>query len=630
MPPFVMALVMALIVSFIGVVSLALARKFEFAAVLFAISTVIFWLVFYLALPTLVYPLFGWVGVAALLVSICAAGLDSILSYSDNEDISWVPWLMPVLGVLAFILFWIAGWGMFRANDYAKLIGPMEERTWTQDIQPADPAHIRLVPPELAMFLADKQLGEAPGSLGSQFHIDRDHAIIQRISGELWYVIPLDFNGFAVWTSADVAPGYIMVHGDDPTIPPVLKNDQNFRYTMGAFMWDNLERHLWSNGYLFKGLTDFTLEVDEEGKAWWVVTVFEPTIVFSGKKVTGVAMVDPQNGDITYYSNDSIPTWVDRVVPDSFVENWIDNWGDLTGGWVNSWWGKHNLMTAGEPEIVYGSDGEPYFETDVTSPNLADQSLVGIIYTHSRTSKSVFYKASGGTDEGILTVVNNQVGYKKWHGASPVLYNLYGVMTLVVPTLGEGHTFTGVALARVDNQQVAVADTLANALREYQKLLAGSGDKVDLEKAHGSQEIEGRVDRFSAEVVGGNTIYSIHLVEVPHLFTGGSSELSPKLPLTREGDTVTIVFVPSGRDVEPMTSFDNQSLPLSVTKLQTEVREVVEERLEGEAAKKDADDARVEIKQMNDADLQELMRLRNEKKPSDDEKKPAKNVLFNN
>ncbi len=39
--------------------------------------------------------------------------------------------------------------------------------------------------------------------------------------------------------------------------------------------------------------------------------------------------------------------------------------------------------------------------------------------------------------------------------------------------------------------------------------------------------------------------------------------LSPELPLAQPGDTVTLTFLDTGQDVVTLTSFSDQSIPLS-------------------------------------------------------------------
>lgn len=490
---------MAFVFAILSVVPLLLKRAFILASIV-GLSLFLFggWL-FYVATPHLMYPIFGLLGVLVFVVWIMTTLIAGATLFIEEES-RFFKCTLP-FGVGAFVVLmttWTMGWGVFRSDDYKNLIGVMEVREWTQDVQPADPNHIRLVTEEYALFLAEKQLVQVPGAIGSQFDIDRNRIVLQRINGEFWYVIPLDFKSWKVWTSVDGVPAYIKVNGTDPSATPVVVNDLHFRYTPNAYFGHNLERHLRSDGYFFKGLAEYMLEVDDDGRAWWVVPVFETTIGWSGKVMTGVIQVDPETGSHSFFSKDDIPIWIDRAIPKSFVTQYISYWGDLKGGWWNSFWGGKDLVEPEYPSLVYGADGEPYFVTGITSTNDGDKSVVGFIYTNSRTGVSVQYHAVGGTDEAVLEAVNNKVNYRKWHGSSPTLYNLYGVMTSVVPILGEAHTYQGVALVKMGTTlETVVGEDLESALREYQKLLAGSGNSVALEKAHGSSEITSEVLRVS-------------------------------------------------------------------------------------------------------------------------------------
>lgn len=600
------AFIMALIVAVAGVLPLLVGRKIVAAVVTSAVFFVILWPTFYAANPSLVWPLGGLLSLFLLLCWVTSAIVDSILD--DELRLTW----LFAIGLLVIIIFRAgSGCSCFRASEYAKLIGDFEEKEWTQDVQPASAEHIRLVPWELACFLADKQLGEAPGAIGSQFSVDKNRATIQRIRGEFWWVMPLDYNGFTVWTSVDNAPGYVLVHADDPKVPPILKYQEKFVFTPGAYFGDNLERHLWSNGYLAKGLDDAFLEIDEEGKAWWVVAVFKPTIAYSGEKLLGIAMVDPENGNISFYEKDKIPEWIDRAIPSQFIRYYINKWGELRNGWLNSWWGTKDLMEAEPPEFVYGTDGEPYFVTRITSTATGDEAVVGMFYTNSRTGQTTKYHAVGATDAAILQVVDGKVEWKKWHGVSPTIYNVYGVMTSVVPVLSKKHVFQGVALVNVENQQAVVAGDLTSALRDYQRLLAGSGNQIAPETAHNLTEEAGVVERFAAEVKGGETIYYLKLVGQSRLYTGDSTNLAaPKLPLTKEGDEVVVNYISSGEDVVPMMRFDNKNLQLVATPAQEAVREAGAERIEAAEVRKDAHDARSAINEMSDEEVRDLMQQR--------------------
>ena len=126
-------------------------------------------------------------------------------------------------------------------------------------------------------------------------------------------------------------------------------------------------------------------------------------------------------------------------------------------------------------------------------------------------------------------------------------------------------------------QTIAVGSNQQEAVRRYQQLMSRSGQQVSLDKTRRLETIEGIVDRFASDVVSTGMAYYLHVENVPHLFTGGSTD-SIKIPVTKLGDRVKIEYFASGEDVMPMRTFDNLSLVLQTTAAQTHVRERAEER----------------------------------------------------
>jgi len=527
--------------------------------------------ILYFGKVSLAPPLWGLYGVFVLGGWVLSAVIDGV----GAERVTYLTGVAAV-GAVVVLGRACTGCAAFRSDDYAKMIGHVEERVWTEDVQPADPGHIRLVPHEMALWLGNKQLGES-GAIGSQYQISSEGLTLQRIKGELWYVAPLDYRSFSTWQSSDHAPGYVMVHGEDPKRPVVVKADERFLYTPGAYFGKSLERHLQDAGYRDVGLTDYSLEIDEAGKAWWVVSVYEYTIGYAGEKVTGVVVVDPTTGDTSYHGIGQVPDWIDRVVPKSFAKTYIADWGKYRGGWVNSWWGKRDLTEPEEPSLVYGHDGDPYWVTGITSTNENDEALIGLVYTDARTGVSTLYRTSGGTDAAILQAVNNKVSFRKWHGASPVVYNINGTMASVVPLLGENHTFQGVAIVNIENPQyVALGDNQYQALREYQRLMAQSGDHASIDANKQAATRRGKVDRIAAEATPSGTSYYLFLEGGAKVYTAGS-EISPELSLTRSGDEVEITCLETSDDVLTMLSFDNLALPFAPPKREAPAKEPADE-----------------------------------------------------
>jgi hypothetical protein len=603
---------MALASAFLGVVPLIIKRRTISAIVQSIATALVGWGILYLSTPSTAYPLFGLPGFLTALWWGVAAIVDSLLESDDYGDtsVSKIAWI-PAGALAIYLVTGLAGCEAFRSQDYANLIGPVETRVWTQDVQPKDPAHMRMTNKENAIYQATKVLGSA-GAIGSQYEVSEDNMTCQIIRGEFWCVVPLDFSGFGIWMNSKGSPGYIKVHGEDPHRQPelvMLKNGA-MQYMPGAYFGYDLERHMRENGYLGKVLGDWTFEIDEEGNPWWVVTVSEPTIAWWGPKILGAAIVNPITGTDTFYPLGKVPDWVDRVVPQETIKSYLEWQGDLSGGWWNSWWGKVGLTQPETPNLIYGTGDQPEWVTGITSHSSKDDSLVALVYTNSRTGKSVRYvMKGGGTDTAILDAVNKnqKVQFRHLHGVAPQIYNVYGVPTSVVPLLNDSHAYQGVAMVPInDVQTVAVGEDQYEALRDYEKLVSEGGQRIAVDKERVLQTIEGVVDRFGSEVTSSNgTVYYLHVPQMPCLFTAGTGT-SAKLSVTKEGDKVKIEFYASDRDVIPMHAFDNLSLQLSASKVQQQVRAKTAERRDAQETKEDAQTVVERMKGMDPKELQKL------------------------
>lgn len=537
----------------------ALFVRVKLAAGLALIGAVIGLITFYALPPSLASPFWGGVGLLVLVLWIVNGVLASALSPENRER----PLALAAIGLFLIGGRACGGASAFRAHDYASLLGAIHETEWTDATQPKDPKHKRLVPLGLAQWTADKQLGEAPGAIGSQFHVDKDHMTLQLVHDELWYVAPLDFSGYSVWSSAGRTPGYVMVSGEDPNRPAKVVTGLSFRYMPNAFFGDEIGRYLWTHGYAGFDTGDYTFEIDEQGAPWWVVTLTKPSIAWWGDRVSGVVVLDPTTGATTFYAMGHVPTWIDRVMPADVVERYVDDHGSLSGGWVNTWWGRRDLTTGQTPSFIHGSDGQPYWVSEVTSASMHDSSLLGLMYTNARTGEVTYYKAKGALDRGVLSAVDGKVSYRKWHGDSPVIYNLYGTMGSIVPLLADGsNVFQGVAIVDISKPtEVAVGDSFDSALREYQKLLGQNINGATPEFVKATKTVEGALDRFASATGTDGTTYYVVVEGARLIFTGGVA-LSPKLPLAKPGDRVRVTYIDSPEPVVPMQKFDDLSLPL--------------------------------------------------------------------
>lgn len=605
------------IVALLGIIPLLARLRFKSAVIQFAMSLLILWAVFYASSATFFGPLFGFGGFAVFICWCMATIADWRIEYTGKP--TWII-AFPVAQLVIFLGVCVFSSGAMRDDDYSKLIGPVEERIWTQDVQPKDPAKIRMGTAENALFVAQNTPGQL-GTIGSQFELEKTYVTLQSIKGELWYLIPFDFRGYSTWTATDgKVPAYVKVNAHDPNQKPVvveLPKGKELQYTPEACFEKNLQRHLRMHGYLMAGLTDYSFESDDEGNVWWIITTYELTIGNNGRRVTGILMVDPATGDIKAYPKDKVPGWVDRVIPQEFVKNNITYWGKYVHGWRNSWWGTKDLVKPEDPDIVYGTDGHQQWVTGVTSTS-KDTSLVGVMYTDSHTGKSVYYKAKGGaTDAAVLKAVNanNQVQYRKLHAASPQMYNIYGVMTDVVILLNEQDAFQGAAFVDINNVQtgVAVGADQFEAMQAYQGLLSAGGHRIAVDKAANALSVSGVVSRIHHEPTTGGEMYYVLLRGIPHLFNGESRSMSA-LRVTEPGDKVTIEYLGSNQDVTPIRGFKNNSISLQSTKAQQDVSSAERAARDAQDTSNQVDTAKERINSLTPEQILELSKKLPEKK----------------
>lgn len=537
-------------------------HKWLFGA-LSIVSSVIWPFIFYSTEAGFAGPMFGPVMVAIVITSSIVGVL--VVSFYDNNKQFVLSLATPVLAWVIMFLVLFDGSEMINAEKYRGLIGDMEQRVWTQDIQPKDPQHFRAVSNDNALYIARKVIGEL-GTAGSQFEVG--YPTLQAINGELWYVVPLDFVDLRAWMNTGSTIGYIMVHAEDPNRQPVVKKlseGKGFVYTPGAFFRNSLIRHIRFHGYMRVNLDGTHLEIDDEGNPWWVTSVLSPTIGQFGNKVEGVVITNPVTGEVKFAAVDAIPQWVDRAIPSEVVHNYLSHWGEYVHGWWNSWFGKRDLTEPEIPSMVYSSEHEPVFVSGITSQNLSDDSLVGVVYTSVRTGKSVFYEVRGGaTDKAVLGAIarHQDVQFKKLYPQVPQLYNLYGTMASITPLVNDNHAYSGVAIANINNvQQIVVGRSLSEAVRLYQRQLGQTGDLAHLERESKLVVAEGVIERVKTDITPTGGVYYLIIKGGNHAFVGGSGEF-PFIPLAQDGDRVRVEYVASGEAIVPMHSFSNLSLNL--------------------------------------------------------------------
>ena len=472
-----------------------------------------------------------------------------------------------LLGIIIYtsIIPFIVSSPVMRSSSYRDLIGEIQVADDLNELYPpVSQDQIRIVDQDMALRLGEKTLGADP-SIGSQAQLGDFN--IQSVNGQLYWVAPLLHSGFFKWIeNREGTTGYVMVSAtDDSDVTLVQENGGKpvrIKYQPDALFAEDLHRHIYLSGFMTTGYTDFSFEINDEGKPFWVVTLFEKKIGFQGKDASGVVIVDCNSGEVESYSIDETPAWVDRIQPEDFIVNQLDDWGEYVHGIFN-FSDKDKLTTTYGLSLVYGKDGRSFWNTGLTSVG-ADEGTVGFVLVDTRTKEAFWYKQAGATEFAAQLSAEGKVQEKRYSATQPVMYNLGGIPTYLMSLTDDGglvKMFAAVSVA--DYTTVEVAESLPELLAIYQGELYASGASESTGSPVNEAWItlEAVVSRIAAEIEGGNTSYYMTVAEQSGKIFKARSRISKELSLTHPGDRVKLQFMEDDQKLIDLRDFDNRELP---------------------------------------------------------------------
>ena len=468
-----------------------------------------------------------------------------------------------ILLVLVIVVPFFITTPILHASAYKNLIGEVTESEFTEDVSPVNVNDIRIVDEGMAMKLGEKKIGEIP-AIGSVSQLGTFH--IQSVNGELYWVAPLVHRDIIKWiTNLDGTDGYVMVSATDPQDVRLVQSLDGkpikIKYQPEAYFLQDLHRYLYLKGIVNYGMTEFTLEIDDNGRPYWVVTLYDHKVGFSGSDAVGVAILDAQTGDLNVYDIENTPKWVDRIQPEYLVINQIKDWGLYVKGFINSVFSEEGVLVPTEgASLVYGNDGKSYWYTGITSSG-GDESTVGFMLVDSRTKEAKLYMQTGATETAAMTSAEGKVQEKNYEATFPVMYNIYGTPTYVCALKDKAGLVKSVAFISVEDYSVlGVGDNKKEALAAYKDALESDGEDLKFETDTDDVVLNDKIQRISADVQGGATTYYFTLQDNSKFIFKGTSKVSNELPLTNVGDNVVVTYTKTDATTINITKFENNSI----------------------------------------------------------------------
>lgn len=469
-----------------------------------------------------------------------------------------------VLAALFGAIVFLTSAPLLHANAYYKMLGAEAPANFHDALPPIDIEQAPLVSQDMALQAMQKRLSEI-ASLGSQVAVGTP--VKQLVNGKLVWVAFLEHSGFFKWFADGATPGYLVVSAHDPAdvrlVMELEGKPLKMRYLQSGYFGDYVERHAYLSGNTRVGLTDFEPEIDDNGVPYYVGTVYEHKVGFSGSESSGIITVNAVTGEVRRYRMGAEPAWVDRIQAEEFILEQMQDRGEYVHGFINLN-NEGRLRVDGMLDLVYGSDQRPYWVGGMTSKG-KNNGLSGFYFVDSRTKAVRWFKVPSVSQATAAHAVENVNPEKHYKATNPLPFLVNGAPTYVMAlrdVQGVSRAFGMVDMR--NNQVIGVADTLNATLRSYQSKRSSNRVAADIGTEAREVALKGTVVRIAAEFRNSQTMYYITIAAgdktLGTIFTG-SSDLSEELVLTRPGDTVELSYADSDTRVVGMSKFHNADIP---------------------------------------------------------------------
>lgn len=477
------------------------------------------------------------------------------MKFDIDSKVKGFKTLIMILAFLwgAYFLINFASSPLFNSSAYRDQLGISETTEFSTDVQAVDLSQVPIVDKYLAYSLADKKLGENPG-MGSQVSLGTP--VIQQVNGELMWVVPLEHSGFFKWLkNIDGSAGYITVSATN--LQDIEFVEAKIKYQANAYLFDDLNRYIRVvKGEMFKGLTDYSFEIDDEGNPYWIITIYENEWLFSLPEATGVLILNATTGEINEYSIENVPNWVDRVQPEQLIMSQINNQGEYIHGIFN-FSNQDKFMTSENSIIIY-NEGRNYLFTGLTSVG-ADESAIGFIMVDMVTKESKIYQMSGATETAAMSSAEGKVQQFRYYATDPIILNHNNVPTYFMTLKDNSGLIKQYAFVSVsDITSVGAGESITEALRDYEKALGTSNTFVT--ESGDLENLKGIISRIASEDNNGVLVYKFMLEGVNNKIFIATYDKSIELALTEVGDSVTVDFYSSDTQSVTVNNFDNNNI----------------------------------------------------------------------
>lgn len=511
----------------------------------------------------------------ALTISLPAAYAQAKHMAPKNDKVVNLPYVLPLLMIPAFVICMLTGAQIFNATNYAKIIQVEQVESGDAILSEEDAESIALMDTASAKQLGDREIGAIENF--SAFNVSDDY-IQLNIKEDAVKVAALEYTGLFKWMSnkEEGVTGYVSVSPTTMTAD-YIELEQGMKYIPSAYFNQDLNRHL---HYQFPTLIygNIHFEVDEEGKAYYVSSVYDKTIgLFGGEIVVGAIITDPVTGESEYYDVADIPQWVDYVFPGNLVCDLYNvAYKNINGYWNGTSFGANKgcmqtttidtysededgeeVIEAGTDYGYIAKDGDIYIYTGVTSM-AADSSNLGFIMVNERTGEYKYFAVSSANEQSAMNAAEGEVQQYGYQASFPTLINVDNELAYIGVLKDQSGLVKMYYMVNVkDYGKVVVADSREACVSKYAEKLGLTMNEDIIGTDTSTEEAEKTPVEFVITVlqyvdVDGNT----------YVYMGGADGTiykalfheNEQLLFANVGDTVKGTLVDGVLTIESITS----------------------------------------------------------------------------
>ena len=406
---------------------------------------------------------------------------------------------------------------VINASKYQQLL-KVETRNFTDDIKEVSYDKIPLLDKDSASIIGTRVMGTMVDMV-SQYEVDDMYSQINYKEKPV-RVTPLRYGNLIKWFTnhKNGIPAYIRI---DMTTQEAecVRLTEGIKYSKSDHFSRYIYRHL-RFAYPTYIFDDINFEIDDNGTPYWVCPVKKYNIgLFGGQTVGRVVLCNAVTGEMTDYSVDEVPTWVDKVYSAELLIVLYDYNGSLKHGFINSVLSQKDCLKTTDGYNYIALEDDVWVYTGITSVG-QDNSNVGFVLMNQRTMETRYYEVSGAEEYSAMDSAKGRVQNLGYTATFPLIINISGQPTYFMALKDGAGLVKSYAMLNIEKyQNVAIGDSVLQCESNYIKLLKDNGIVEEQQpEVKETKKVKDIISKIMPVVIDGNTHMYIMLSQSDSIY----------------------------------------------------------------------------------------------------------------